>query len=344
MTTRQSIPSAAAPQASACAWLPAEIPITPRAFSSALSEASLLRTPRALNEPVLWKSSAFSQTARRAVRQRARGEGRRAVDAAADPFRRSEHVWRVSPASRHRRRRTVDDHPVRITVDDDLQRSRLTVFFRLLLAIPHLIWLALWSVAVVLRGVRRLVRGALRRRGSRGLARLPRRVRPLRDARRRLPLARGEPVSRLHRRARLSRRRRDRRAASRSRRWRRRSGSCSRSRRCCSPRCSAAARRRRRRSGERHRRRIPIGGVGGVAPSARSSAGSRAVARGRMPRGLRDLAAYGLGYGAQTYGYLLLAHRPLPDSRPGRRSARPGRCRRIRSRSSSSTTTAGARG
>ena len=36
MTTRQSIPSAAAPQASACAWLPAEIPITPRAFSSAV--------------------------------------------------------------------------------------------------------------------------------------------------------------------------------------------------------------------------------------------------------------------------------------------------------------------
>ncbi len=30
---------------------------------------------------------------------------------------------------------------------DDLQRSRLTVFFRLLLAIPHVIWLLLWTVA-----------------------------------------------------------------------------------------------------------------------------------------------------------------------------------------------------
>ena len=69
MTTRQSIPSAAAPQASACAWLPAEIPITPRAFSSALSEASLLRTPRALKEPVFWKSSAFSQTCSPSVRE-----------------------------------------------------------------------------------------------------------------------------------------------------------------------------------------------------------------------------------------------------------------------------------
>jgi hypothetical protein len=39
------------------------------------------------------------------------------------------------------------DHPIRLHVNDDLQRSRLTVFFRLLLAIPHLIVLALWSIA-----------------------------------------------------------------------------------------------------------------------------------------------------------------------------------------------------
>lgn len=38
-------------------------------------------------------------------------------------------------------------HPVRMTVTDDLARSRLTVFFRLLLAIPHFVWLALWSIA-----------------------------------------------------------------------------------------------------------------------------------------------------------------------------------------------------
>jgi Domain of unknown function (DUF4389) len=37
-------------------------------------------------------------------------------------------------------------HPVRLVVTDDLLRSRLTVFFRLLLAIPHLLWLGLWSV------------------------------------------------------------------------------------------------------------------------------------------------------------------------------------------------------
>jgi Domain of unknown function (DUF4389) len=41
-----------------------------------------------------------------------------------------------------------DHHPVELTVTDDLRRSRLTVFFRLLLAIPHLVWLALWGVAM----------------------------------------------------------------------------------------------------------------------------------------------------------------------------------------------------
>ena len=38
-------------------------------------------------------------------------------------------------------------HPVRLVVTDDLRRSRLTVLVRLLLAIPHLIWLSLWALA-----------------------------------------------------------------------------------------------------------------------------------------------------------------------------------------------------
>jgi Domain of unknown function (DUF4389) len=40
------------------------------------------------------------------------------------------------------------DHPVQLTCSDDLQRSRLTVFFRLLLAIPHILWVVIWGVAV----------------------------------------------------------------------------------------------------------------------------------------------------------------------------------------------------
>ena len=46
--------------------------------------------------------------------------------------------------------RTVDVHPVQLVVTDDLERSRFTVFFRLLLAIPHLIWLFLWTLLTVL--------------------------------------------------------------------------------------------------------------------------------------------------------------------------------------------------
>jgi hypothetical protein len=40
-------------------------------------------------------------------------------------------------------------HPVRLVVTDDLRRSRLTVFFRLLFSIPHLFWLGLFTVGAV---------------------------------------------------------------------------------------------------------------------------------------------------------------------------------------------------
>ena len=41
-------------------------------------------------------------------------------------------------------------HPIRLVVNDDLRRNRLTVFFRLILAIPHIIWLALWGIVAAL--------------------------------------------------------------------------------------------------------------------------------------------------------------------------------------------------
>jgi hypothetical protein len=39
------------------------------------------------------------------------------------------------------------EHPIQLVVTDDLERNRATVFFRLLLAIPHYIWVVLFSVA-----------------------------------------------------------------------------------------------------------------------------------------------------------------------------------------------------
>jgi hypothetical protein len=38
----------------------------------------------------------------------------------------------------------VNEHPIHLLLSDDLKRSRLTVFFRLLLALPHMVWLSLW--------------------------------------------------------------------------------------------------------------------------------------------------------------------------------------------------------
>src|SRR3954454_644687 len=41
-------------------------------------------------------------------------------------------------------------HPIRLVVNDDLQRNRLTVFFRLILAIPLFLWAVLWAVVAML--------------------------------------------------------------------------------------------------------------------------------------------------------------------------------------------------
>jgi uncharacterized protein DUF4389 len=43
--------------------------------------------------------------------------------------------------------------PVRVEVRDELRRSRLTVFFRLVLAFPHLVWLTLWGILALLAAI-----------------------------------------------------------------------------------------------------------------------------------------------------------------------------------------------
>jgi hypothetical protein len=47
----------------------------------------------------------------------------------------------------------VSEHPVLLQLSDDLERDRLTVFFRVILAIPHFIWIALWGIAAFLAAV-----------------------------------------------------------------------------------------------------------------------------------------------------------------------------------------------
>jgi hypothetical protein len=41
-------------------------------------------------------------------------------------------------------------HPVRLRITDDLQRTRLTVFFRLFLAVPHFVWQTLLAIVAIL--------------------------------------------------------------------------------------------------------------------------------------------------------------------------------------------------
>jgi hypothetical protein len=46
-----------------------------------------------------------------------------------------------------------EPHPVHVTVTDSLRRSRLLVFFRLPLSIPHILWALLWTVVAAIVGV-----------------------------------------------------------------------------------------------------------------------------------------------------------------------------------------------
>ena len=102
--------------------------------------------------------------------------------------------------------------PIRLPVSDDLQRSRLTTFFRLLLGIPHLVWLLLWGIVAFFAADRELVRDRDPRHVAAGPAQLPGGVPALPDARLRVPAARGQSVPRLRGCSwQLSGRRRDRR-------------------------------------------------------------------------------------------------------------------------------------
>jgi Domain of unknown function (DUF4389) len=61
--------------------------------------------------------------------------------------------------------------PIRLVLTDDLRRSRLTVFFRFLLFLPHLVWLVLWSVVALLAVVVNWFVTLLRGRSPRALHR-----------------------------------------------------------------------------------------------------------------------------------------------------------------------------
>jgi hypothetical protein len=60
-----------------------------------------------------------------------------------------------------------------------------------------------------------------------------------------------------------------------------------------------------------------LGSVGGLTVAVAVVGWFASLARGRMPRGMRDVAAFAIGYGAQTTAYVLLLTDRYPDSTPG---------------------------
>jgi hypothetical protein len=204
----------------------------------------------------------------------------------------------------------VNEHPVQLVVSDDLTRERLTVFFRALLAIPHFIWLFLWSIAALLAAIANWLATLARGRSPAALHRfLAAYVKYVTQFYAYLHLAAnpyppfdgqaGYPVDVI---------------------------------------IAAPARQNRWSVAFRAILLLPaallVGAlVGDPASSFNSGRGSFSfnagllpvaallgwfaiMARGRMPHGLRDAAAYALCYGAQFWAYALLLTDRYPDSDP----------------------------
>jgi hypothetical protein len=210
-------------------------------------------------------------------------------------------------------------HPVRLVVEDDYERSRLTVFFRLLLAIPHIIWFFLWTLLIVIasiinwvisiftgqppRGLHRLMCAYIRYQahlgaylalvgnpypgfmGEEGEYSIDLRLPEEPVAQRRwtilVRIVLGIPA--LFVSAALA----------------------------GSPGASFAS---SSRSGQRS---TGFSGGGGALIVVCAFLGWFAsLARGRMPKGLRDAGAYALGYTAQTTAYLLLVTERYPNADP----------------------------
>ena len=204
----------------------------------------------------------------------------------------------------------MNEHPVQLVVSDDLTRERLTVFFRALLAIPHFIWLFLWSIAALPAAIANWLATLARGRSPAALHRfLAAYVKYVTQFYAYLHLAAnpyppfdgqaGYPVD-----------------------------------------VTIAPPARQNRASVAFRVILLLPGallvgalVGDPASSLNSGRGSFSfnagllpvaallgwfaiMARGRMPHGLRDAAAYALSYGAQFWAYALLLTDRYPDSDP----------------------------
>lgn len=214
----------------------------------------------------------------------------------------------------------MQPHPVRLDVDDDLRRSRLTVFFRLLLAIPLFVWLALWTFAVVVVSPVAWLAALLLGRLPRGLHRFfSAYVRCatqvgayLSIAANPYPSFTGEPGYPVE--VELP-------DPQPQRRW-----TIVLRLPLALPALLLAAALGSGLGGGGGGGRGPAGdsdvqwfttsGVGGIAAVCAFLGWFAVLATGRMPLGLRNLAAYGIGYTAEAYAYVLLLTDRYPSSDP----------------------------
>jgi hypothetical protein len=183
--------------------------------------------------------------------------------------------------------------PIRLTNEDDLRRSRLTVFFRLPLTLIHLVWLTLWGIvawfALIVNWFATLIRGT----SPAGLHRfLAAYLRYALHVFAFLQLV-GNPFPGFQGRA----------------------GSYP-----VDVEIDPPERQNRWITGFRFFLALPAMAVSGALSTAAFVAALLswfyALARGRVPKGLRNLGAFALRYAAQTYGYLLLLTDGYPYSGP----------------------------
>jgi len=201
--------------------------------------------------------------------------------------------------------------PIRLTVADDLRRGHGSVFFRAWLAVPLLLWLALWTIAAIFVAfgawVTALMLGRTAETPHRFLARY---VRYATHVHAYLNLA-AEPLPSFDGKSGYP----------------------------IDVEIDPPADQNRWSVAFRAALALPAALVVGVLTGSGTGAFSSfspeglfggvsalgaaaflgwffAVARGRMPRGLRDLSAYSLSYGAQFWGYFLLLTDRYPSSDP----------------------------
>jgi Domain of unknown function (DUF4389) len=206
----------------------------------------------------------------------------------------------------------MQEHPVRLLVEDDLHRNRWTVFFRLLLAIPHLIWAFLWSIAVFFAAIANWIGALVRGTPPAGLhgfvssyirylAHLDSYLWLVGDPYPKFSGAKGDyPID-----VELP-------APSQQGRW-----SIFFRLFLALPAIlfsSALGGGGTLSYSTSRRRTYGSGGALGIAVAVLGWFAS--LARGRMPKGLRDAGAYSVGYSAQMLAYLLLVTDRYPNADP----------------------------